>query len=80
MTVCGNDDERPLGGDRLAQVIGIIGVSAMTTSAGNPSIKAAACGASPFWPAVRMNRTGHPKPRTAIWISVLRPPRERPSA
>ena len=52
-------------------------VSIPTTSAGSPSSKAAACGASPFCPAVRVNRTGHPKPRTAICILVLRPPRER---
>src|SRR6516165_4780680 len=48
----------------------------MTTSAGNPSINAAACGASPFWPAVSVNRTGHPRPRTTMCIFVLRPPRD----
>src|ERR1700757_4060851 len=42
----------------------------MMTSAGNPSINVAACGASPFWPAVSVNRTGHPKPRPCVsWYS-----------
>jgi hypothetical protein len=46
--VVGDDGERALGGDGLAQVIGVVGLSAMTTSAGSPSISSAACGASPF--------------------------------
>src|SRR5260370_41008413 len=40
----------------------------MTMSAGKPSIREPAWGASPFWPAVRMSRTGQPNPRTARWI------------
>jgi hypothetical protein len=29
---------------------------------------------------VRRNRTGQPSPRTARWILMVRPPRERPMA
>ena len=43
----------------------------MTTSAGSPSIRAAACGASPFCPAVNVNRTGQPSPLTAADLVLL---------
>ena len=33
-----------------------------------------------FLAPVRTKPTGHPSPRTARWILVLRPPRERPMA
>src|SRR5271156_2382716 len=44
----------------------------MTISAGKPSIKAVACGTSPFWPAVSINRTGQPKPRKVRALAQLR--------
>jgi hypothetical protein len=44
----------------------------------SPSEAYAACGASPSRPAVTREPHGTSHPRTAIWILVLRPPRERP--
>lgn len=53
--------------------------SAMTwPTPSSPSIRAAACGPSPRWPAVGISRTGGPGASTAAWILVVRPPRDRP--
>ena len=76
--IAGDDGERALVGDTWRKWSASSAVSAMTMLAGSPSINAAACGTSPRCPAVRVNRTGQPSPRTARWILVLRPPRERP--
>ena len=45
----------------------------MTNSALRPSTRRTARDALPARPAVRKNRTGCPKPRTAMWIFVLKP-------
>ena len=73
--VVGNDGEGALVGDCLAEMVGVISGVGHHDLRGRPSIRALAGGASPRWPAERMNRTGHPRPPTARWILVLRPPR-----
>jgi len=55
-------------------------LSAMTCLAGKPSIRASACVLSWTWPAVRRRRIGLQSASTEMWILVLSPPRERPSA
>lgn len=78
--IVGYDGDRALVGDRLTEVVGVVGGVRHDRLGGQAFDQWPSLGRVAFWPAVRMKRTGQPKPRTAKWILVLRPPRERPMA
>ncbi len=67
---CGEAQERPLGDEQIGQRAG----------EEEAAMSGAAWGASPAWPGVSTSATGQPRPRTAMLIFVLRPPRERSMA
>lgn len=76
---CWGSRRRRLCGDDLPQVVALIGGVCHDDLSGQVFDQGVG-----LWRitllAVKLKRTGQPRPRTAIWIFVLRPPRERPSA
>ena len=78
--VVGDDGDGVFIGDHGAEGVGVIGrvgdhhLGRQTLDEGR-GLRRVAC-----LTGVRMKRTGQPRPRTARWILVVRPPRERPIA
>ncbi len=78
--VVGDDGNGILVVDRLPQGVAVISGVGDADICGQVFDQIGGMGASPFCPAVNVNRTGQPSPPKAMWTLVLRPPRERPMA
>lgn len=70
----GDDGERSVGSDGLAQVIGIMRCIGHDDIVRQSLDQDGSLRVSPLWPAVSVNPTGHPKARTAMCTFVLKPP------
>jgi hypothetical protein len=65
-------------GNRLAETVAVIGCVSHDDLGWQVLDQCVGPRASPFCPAVRVKRTEHPRPRTAMWVFVFKPLGERP--